>query len=146
MARTSPRSRRVEYGDLIGLPYGWRESGDAYDCFTLIAEVFARLGWRYSIPIHIREQFPDGVIRAGGIDPDIWIPIESCTQIGDVALLRGPRSAERPEPRDTARHCAIMVGQGLMLQATQKLGVHAVRWRVLRPFSVACVRYSGVLE
>jgi len=140
------RDTMLDYSDLIGLPYGWRESGHAYDCFTLVAEVFARLGWKYQIPVQIWEQFPDRNIKTAQLDHDVWTPVQSCTHIGDVALVRGPILSDELEHNEVARHCAIMVSPTLMLQSTLRHGVHAIRWSRLRPFTVACVRYSGVYE
>lgn len=145
-SRTRRRGRPLEYGDLVGLPYGWREAGTAYDCFTLIAEVFHRLGWNYAIPVQIREQFPEGDIRTSEIDPDVWLTVPTCSQIGDVALIRGPIARGRDGHDGTARHCAIMVAPGLMIEATAKHGVHTIRWNRIAPFTVRCVRYSEVFE
>lgn len=131
---------RLVIDDLIGKPYGFRESGDAYDCFTIVAEVFHRLGWSYAIPVQIRERFDDGVIHPTEIDPDVWQPVPGCHQLGDVALIRGPLG----EGGDgTARHCAVMISPGIMLECTEKHGVHTIPWRLLRPFTVQCVRYAG---
>ncbi len=140
------RDTMLDYSDLIGLPYGWRESGHAYDCFTLVAEVFARLGWKYQIPVQIREQFPDKHIETDKLDGDIWTWVPTCREIGDVALIRGPMSAGEPKHNGIAKHCAIMVGHDVMLEATERHGVHVIRWSRLRHFAVACVRYSGVYE
>lgn len=132
----------IDYSDLIGAPYGFREWGLAFDCFTIVGEVFHRLGFDEAVPVRIREQFEDGVIRVEEIDPDHWVEVPTCSMVGDVALIRGPKDYP-DEPCDgTARHCAIMVGRGMMLEATEKLGVHTIAWRLLRPFAVRCVRFG----
>lgn len=135
---------RFDYTDLIGTPYGFREWGHAFDCFTIIAEVFHRLGYDAAVPIRIREHFPDGIIHVSMIDGDVWTPIPECSQVGDVALIRGPKKNPSDPDNGTARHCAIMVARGLMLEATEKHGVHTIPWRLLRPFTVQCVRYGGI--
>jgi len=132
---------QLDYSDLIGIPYGFREAGNAYDCFTIIAEIFHRLGWNYSIPVQIREQIANGSIRIHDIDQDVWKSIPHCSQLGDVALIRGAGGATAGE----AAHCAVLVAPGLMLHATSKLGVHTVRWKSVRPFIVKCIRYDRSL-
>lgn len=124
---------RLDYADLIGKPYRPDAWGpDAFDCFSLLAEVLARLGLSESLPVRLRDAIRAG--RAVAIEDlaDDWEQIKHPHALGDIALTNGDPTAPS--------HCAIHVGSALMLHTTETRGAHTVPWRVLRPFCRQLIR------
>ena len=131
------RAVSLDVSDLVGAPYGVREWGPAFDCFTLVAEVYRRLGWDYILPLDLDAQVQEKrEILVAMVDRDRWTTVPRCALVGDIALIRGANEANL----GIARHCAVLVAPGMMLHATEKLGVAMVPWRKVRPFTVKSVR------
>lgn len=135
------RTTALDYADLIGKPYAAGEWGpDSFDCFSLVAEVYHRLGLEGTLPVRLREHVrSDGQILISDIDRDTWIDVVRPAEIGDVALVRGREDFSGTR----ARHCAVLVGHDRMLHTTLARGAHTIPWRSLQPFTIRCIRLAG---
>jgi len=128
--------------DLIGAPYSAGAWGpEAFDCFTLVAEVYRRLGIRFAISDLLSESvLGERFLDLGELLEEDWETVPAPREVGDIALIRAPLGTEPTGDPRSAGHCAVHIGAHRMLHTTQPHGAHLVPWRLLRPVTLRVVR------
>lgn len=128
--------------ELVGAPYSPGSWGpDSFDCFTLVAEVYRRLGIRFAISDLVAgDILGDRFLALDELLEEDWETVPAPRDVGDIALVRAPLGSDRIPEEGAAGHCAVHIGGHRMLHTTRPHGAHIVPWRLLWPVTLRVVR------